>query len=97
MSGDVGDERHLDDEPAGGPPIAGEKRDDNPLTGRSGPEDRGEARETLDASSMAELTNPGVDKHPVTGGPAVAPSDPAAMGNPGARSPVDLDEDDIPH
>lgn len=86
-----GDERH--EEPA----IAGEQRDDNPLMGRSGPEDRGEARETLDASSMANLTNPGVDKHPVTGGAAIASSDPAAMGNPSARSPIDLDEDDIPH
>ena len=97
MSGDVGDAGHLDDKPAGEPPVAGENRDDNPLMGRSGPEDRGEARETFDARSMSELTNPGVDKHPVTGGAAVAPSDPAAMGNPSARSPIDLDEDDIPH
>lgn len=77
---------------------SGEHNDDNPpLTGHSGPEDRGEARETADASSAAELTSPGPDKHPVTGGAAVSPADPAAMGNPDVRSPVDFDEDDIPH
>ena len=81
------------------PPISGEQRgDDVPLTGHSGPEDRGEAREVMDASSAAELTKPGLDKHPVTGGPAVSPSDPTAVaGNPDLRPAVDLDADDIPH
>lgn len=81
------------------PPISGEQRDDDPpLSGHSGPEDRGEPRETLDESSVANLTQPGVDKHPVTGGPAVSPADPAAVGgNPDLRPAVDLDSDDIPH
>jgi hypothetical protein len=79
-------------------PSSGEQSGDTPATsGRSGPEDRGQARETLDASEAANLVEPGPDKHPVTGGAAVAPSDPAAAGNPDVLTPVDLDEDDIPH
>ena len=78
--------------------MSGEQHGDDPkITGHSGPEDRGEEREVADASSAAELTSPGPDKHPVTGGPAVAPSDPAATSNPDVEPPVDLDADDIPH
>jgi hypothetical protein len=66
--------------------------------GRSAAEDRGEARPPADASSAAELTQPGPDRHPVTGGPAVNPSDPTASGRDPDREPIiDLDEDDIPH
>lgn len=79
--------------------MSGEQHDDEPvISGHSAPEDRGEPRETADSSSAAELTDPGGDKHPVTGGAPVAPSDPAAAGTvPDRRTPVDLGEDEIPH